>query len=471
MTQKREDFRIERDTLGEVRVPKDKLFGAQTERSRTNFIIGSQKMPQPVIYAIAYIKKAAALVNCKLGILSQEKCDAIVSGAQAILTGELDDQFPLVVWQTGSGTQSNMNVNEVISNYASKKAGMSLGSHMPLHPNDDVNKSQSSNDVFPSAMHIAALLQITHHLLPNLSLLLRGMKKKSQEFRNIIKVGRTHLMDATPMSLGQEFSGYAAQIKNSIESISHGVNQLREIALGGTAVGTGINAPKEYATLVAKELSILIGEKIISAPNKFEALACSDSILEMSGSLKRLAASLMKIAGDIALLSSGPRCGIGEIILPSNEPGSSIMPGKINPTQCESMSMVACQVIGNDAAITMACANGRLELNVFRPVMIYNLLDSITLLGDSAANFYYKCLEGIQPNHATIQRHLENSLMSVTALTPSIGYEKAAIIVKKAFDDGISIQDAAEQLKILSREECKKLLNFRKLANLDNATI
>lgn len=464
---KKEDFRIERDTLGDVRVPANKLFGAQTERSRTNFLIGSHKMPQPVIYAIAYIKKAAALVNYKLGILSQDKCDAIVNGAEAILSGELDDQFPLVVWQTGSGTQSNMNVNEVISNYASRKAGMSLGSYKPLHPNDDVNKSQSSNDVFPSAMHIAAILQITHHLLPNLSLLLRGLEQKSEEFRNIIKVGRTHLMDATPMSLGQEFSGYAAQIKNGIESISHGVHQLREIALGGTAVGTGINAPKEYATLVAKELSILIGEKVISAPNKFEALASSDSILEMSGCLKRLAASFLKISGDIALLSSGPRCGIGELILPSNEPGSSIMPGKINPTQCESMAMVACQVIGNDAAITTACSNGRLELNVFRPVMIYNLLDSITLLGDSASNFYYKCLEGIRPNHAVIERYLDNSLMSVTALTPSIGYEKAATIVKKAFNEGSSISDAAAALKILTREECSKLLNYRKLANLE----
>lgn len=467
MKKKEEDFRIERDTLGEVRVPNDKLFGAQTERSRTNFIVGSQRMPQAVIYAIAYIKKAAAVVNCKLGTLSKEKCNAIAAGAEAILAGELDDQFPLVVWQTGSGTQSNMNVNEVISNYASQKAGERLGSHAPLHPNDDVNKSQSSNDVFPSAMHIAAVLQITHHLLPNLSLFLRGLEKKSNEFQDIIKVGRTHLMDATPMSLGQEFSGYAAQIKHCIQSISQGLDQLREIALGGTAVGTGINAPKEYAALVAKELSHLTGEKFLSAPNKFEALASSDSILEMSGILKRLAGALMKIAGDIALLSSGPRCGIGEIILPSNEPGSSIMPGKINPTQCESMAMVACQVIGNDAAITMACTSGRLELNVFRPVMIYNLLDSITLLGDSVSNFYYKCLEGITANHATIERHLENSLMSVTALTPSIGYEKAATIVKKAFNDGISITEAAVALQILSEEECRQLLDYRRLANLD----
>ena len=469
MTKNEKDFRIERDTLGEVRLPKDKLFGAQTERSRTNFLVGSQKMPQPVIYAIAYIKKAAALVNCKLGILSREKCDAIIAGAEAILSGKLDDQFPLVVWQTGSGTQSNMNVNEVISNYASREAGMSLGSHSPLHPNDDVNKSQSSNDVFPSAMHIATILQITRHLLPNLSLLLSGLEQKSQEFHDIIKVGRTHLMDATPMSLGQEFSGYATQIRNSIQTISQSLDKVREIALGGTAVGTGINAPKEYATLVAQELSILIGEKVISAPNKFEALACSDSILEMSGSLKRLAASLMKIAGDIALLSSGPRCGIGEIILPINEPGSSIMPGKVNPTQCESMAMVACQVIGNDAAITMACSKGRLELNVFRPVMIYNLLDSITLLGDSVSNFYYKCVEGIQPNRAAIEHHLDNSLMTVTALTPTIGYEKAATIVKEAFDENISIAEAGEKLGILSREECKKLMDFRKLANLDNS--
>ena len=290
---------------------------------------------------------------------------------------------------------------------------------------------------------------------------------RDREFRDVIKVGRTHLMDATPMSLGQEFSGYASQIKDCIQSISYGLDGLREIALGGTAVGTGINAPKEYATLVAQELSTLIGEKLVSAPNKFAALSSSDSILEMSGILKRLASSLMKISGDIALLSSGPRCGIGEIILPSNEPGSSIMPGKINPTQCESMAMVACQIVGNDASITMACSSGRLELNVFRPVMIFNLLDSITLLGDSVSNFYYKCLEGIQANKATIQCYLENSLMSVTALTPSIGYEKAAKIVKKAFQEGISIQEAAIDLQILSKEKCNELLNYRKLANLE----
>ena len=424
-------------------------------------------MPMEVIHAIAYIKKAAAIVNTKLGIISQEKCDAITSGVEAIIAGTLDDHFPLAVWQTGSGTQSNMNVNEVISNYASRLAGKEIGSHVPLHPNDDVNKSQSSNDVFPSAMHIAAILQITRHLLPNLSLFLRGLEQKEREFRDVIKVGRTHLMDATPMSLGQEFSGYASQIKDCIQSISYGLDGLREIALGGTAVGTGINAPKEYATLVAQELSTLIGEKLVSAPNKFAALSSSDSILEMSGILKRLASSLMKISGDIALLSSGPRCGIGEIILPSNEPGSSIMPGKINPTQCESMAMVACQIVGNDASITMACSSGRLELNVFRPVMIFNLLDSITLLGDSVSNFYYKCLEGIQANKATIQCYLENSLMSVTALTPSIGYEKAAKIVKKAFQEGISIQEAAIDLQILSKEKCNELLNYRKLANLE----
>lgn len=467
MANKKKNFRIERDTLGEVRVPVDKFFGAQTERSRTNFIVGTQRMPMEVIYAIAYIKKAAALVNNKLGILSQEKCDAIASGAEAIISGKLDDHFPLAVWQTGSGTQSNMNVNEVISNYASRLAGTEMGSHLPLHPNDDVNKSQSSNDVFPTAMHIAAILQITRHLLPNLSLFLQGLEQKESEFRDVIKVGRTHLMDATPMSLGQEFSGYAAQIKDCMQSISYGLDKLREIALGGTAVGTGINAPKEYATLVATELSLLIGEKLVSAPNKFAALASSDSILEMSGILKRLSSSLMKISGDIALLSSGPRCGIGEIILPSNEPGSSIMPGKINPTQCESMAMVACQIVGNDASIAMACASGRLELNVFRPVMIFNLLDSITLLGDSVSNFYYKCLKGIRANKAAIQCYLENSLMSVTALTPSIGYEKAAKIVKKAFEEGTSIQEAAVDLQILTKEKCNQLLNYRKLANLD----
>lgn len=467
MADKKKNFRIERDTLGEVRVPIDKFFGAQTERSRTNFIVGTQRMPLEVVYAMAYIKKAAAIVNNKLGILSQEKCDAITSGAEAIVGGKLDDHFPLAVWQTGSGTQSNMNVNEVISNYASMLAGKEIGSHVPLHPNDDVNKSQSSNDVFPSAMHIAAILQITRHLLPNLALFLRGLEQKEREFRDVIKVGRTHLMDATPVSLGQEFSGYAAQIKDCMQSISYGLDRLREIALGGTAVGTGINAPKDYAILVAKELSTLIGEKLVSAPNKFAALASSDSILEMSGILKRLSSSLMKISGDIALLSSGPRCGIGELILPSNEPGSSIMPGKINPTQCESMAMVACQIIGNDASITMACSSGRLELNVFRPVMIFNLLDSITLLGDSVSNFYYKCLEGIRVNKATIQCYLENSLMSVTALTPSIGYEKAAKIVMKAFQEGTSIQEAAVDLQILSKERCNQLLNYRKLANLD----
>ncbi|GAB4188617.1 MAG: class II fumarate hydratase [Simkaniaceae bacterium] len=461
------DARMEEDTLGQIPVPADKLYGAQTERSRQNFPVGGQKIPIEVIHAFGYVKKAAAIVNSELGLLPQEKKDLIVEAAEAIIDGKLDDHFPLVVWQTGSGTQTNMNVNEVISNYCIRKVGGRLGSKDPIHPNDDVNRSQSSNDTFPTAMHIASALRIKNHLLPNLKLFLSGLEEKAKQFHDIIKIGRTHMMDATPLSLGQEFSGYASQIRHGITAVENAMDHLSEIALGGTAVGTGINADKRYPEKVAEVLSELTGHAFVSAPNKFEALGADDAIVEMSGALKMVACSMMKIANDIRLLASGPRCGIGELLLPANEPGSSIMPGKVNPTQCESMTMVASQVIGNDAAITVACSNGHLELNVFRPVMIFNLLTSINLIGDSVKNFYHKCLIDIEADKTRIEQNLSNSLMLATALTPQIGYEKAAKIVKKAYQENLSLKEAAKALNLLSEEEFDRLIDYRKMANLD----
>ncbi len=461
------DTRIEEDTLGPVEVPLDKLYGAQTERSRRNFQVGGQRIPLEVVHAFGYIKKAGALVNLELGLLTREKTELIVEAAEAIIQGKLDDHFPLVVWQTGSGTQTNMNVNEVISNYSAQKSGEKLGSKKPLHPNDDVNKSQSSNDTFPTAMHVAAVLRIKNFLLPNAELFHHELQKKSEEFHEIIKIGRTHLMDATPLSLGQEFSGYASQVAHGIKAIENALGHLSEIALGGTAVGTGINADKKYPGRVAQILSDLTGHQFITAPNKFEALGADDAMVEMSGALKRLACSMMKIANDIRLLASGPRCGIGEIILPANEPGSSIMPGKVNPTQCESMTMVATQVLGNDTAIAFACSHGHLQLNVFRPVMIYNLMNSINLIGDSVVNFSQKCLSGIKPNHSKIAENLNNSLMLATGLTPQIGYEKAAKIVKKAYNDNLTLKEAAKELHLLSEDEFDQMIDFKKMANLD----
>ncbi len=456
-------MRKESDSLGEVEVPSDKYYGAQTQRSLENFRIGKEKMPIEVIHALALVKKAAALVNCELGLLPKEKCILITEVCDEILSGMLDEHFPLVVWQTGSGTQTNMNVNEVISNRAIERAGGEIGSKSPIHPNDDVNKSQSSNDVFPTAMNVAAVIAIRRRLLPNLHLLLQGLQQKREAFKEIVKIGRTHLMDATPLTLGQEFSGYASQIEHGIQAVENALPHLCEIALGGTAVGTGINAPPKYATRVAAQIAQLTGFPFISAPNKFEALAANDSIVEMSGALKRLACSFMKIANDIRWLASGPRCGIGEIHIPENEPGSSIMPGKVNPTQSESMTMVAVQVMGNDTAIGIAGSMGNFELNVFKPVMIYNLLESIRLLADSALNFHDKCLIGISPNQARIQEHLNHSLMLATALNPVIGYDKASKIVRKAYNEGTTLKAAAITLGFLTAAQFDDIVDPRKM--------
>lgn len=449
--------------MGEIEVPEDRLYGAQTERSHENFKIGDERMPLEVIEAFALLKKAAARVNSDLDLLPKEKQELIEEACDAILTGELSEHFPLIVWQTGSGTQTNMNVNEVISNWAIRKVGGTLGSKDPIHPNDDVNKSQSSNDTFPTAMHIATVKAVKERLLPELSLFQKELENKAEAFKEIVKTGRTHLMDATPLTLGQEFSGYAAQIENGIEAVEKALVPLYALALGGTAVGTGINAPKGYAVRVAEEIAELTGEPFITAPNKFEALAANDAIVEMSGALKRLACSYMKIANDIRLLGSGPRCGIGELFLPANEPGSSIMPGKVNPTQCEAMTMVAAQVIGNDVAITVGGAGGQFELNVFKPMMIHNLLQSIRLLGDMARNFTEKCLVGITPNHERIQMHLNNSLMLATILNPVIGYDKGAQIVKKAFEEGKTLKEAALELGHLTAEEFDKIVDPSKM--------
>lgn len=456
-------IRKESDSLGEVEVPADRYYGAQTERSLDNFRIGNEKMPIQVIHALGYVKKAAAIVNCELDLLSSDKRDLILFACDEVISGRLDDHFPLVVWQTGSGTQTNMNVNEVIANRAIEKSGGVLGSKNPIHPNDDVNKSQSSNDVFPTAMHIAAVMSIQRKLLPNLEILLKGFQEKSEAFKEIVKIGRTHLMDATPLTLGQEFSGYASQIEHGIRAVKNTLPHLSEIALGGTAVGTGINAPAQFGKRTAEVLSEMTACSFVSAPNKFEALAANDAVVETSGALKRLACSLMKIANDIRWLASGPRCGIGEIFIPENEPGSSIMPGKVNPTQSEAMTMVCVQVIGNDAAIGVAGSMGNFELNVFKPLMIYNLLQSIDLLADVAINFNDRCLAGIEPNRKRIAEHLENSLMLATALNPVIGYDKASKIVRKAYLEGTTLKVAALELNFLTEEEFDKAVDPRKM--------
>jgi len=457
--------RIEKDSLGEVEVPAHKYYGAQTQRSILNFSIGNEKMPSEVIYAIAVVKKAAAIVNEELGLLPKEKRDLIVTVCDEIIGGKLDDHFDLVVWQTGSGTQTNMNVNEVISNRAAEIAGAAAGSKTFIHPNDDVNKSQSSNDVFPSAMHIAALVLIKEKLLSNFKVLLGGLEDKAREFKTIVKIGRTHLMDATPLTLGQEFSGYASQVQHGIQAIENALKHLSELALGGTSVGTGLNAHPKYAKRVAEVISAITGHHFVSAPNKFEALASNDAVVEMSGALRRVACSFMKIANDIRWMASGPRSGLGEITIPENEPGSSIMPGKVNPTQSEAMTMVSVQVMGNDAAIGFAGALGNFELNVFKPVMIYNLLQSIRLLSDVALNFYNKCLIGIQPNHARINELLNKSLMLATALNPIIGYDKAAKVVQKAHKENTTLKEAALALGFLSAEEFDKAVDPVKMSN------
>ena len=447
------EYRIEKDTLGEVRVPSDRYWGAQTQRSLQNFRIGGQRMPVEVIRAFALLKKAAAETNVELTDFPADKAEIIGRVCDEILAGELDEHFPLVVWQTGSGTQSNMNVNEVISNRAIELLGGELGSKTPIHPNDDVNKSQSSNDTFPTAMHIAATIALVEHTIPQLERLQQALDAKAGEFMDIVKIGRTHLMDATPLTLGQEFSGYATQLKKGVETVRNSLEHLRELALGGTAVGTGLNAPAGFAVRVAQVLAGMTGHPFVSAENKFESLSAHDAVVEASGALKRVAVSLLAVANNVRLLASGPRCGIGEISLPANEPGSSIMPGKVNPTQAEAMTMVCAQVIGNDAAVSVAGTHGQFQLNVFKPVMIYNLLMSARLLGDAAASFTDNCVVGITPNRERIREHLDNSLMLVTALNTRIGYYKAAEIAQTAHRDGLTLKQAALKLGYLSEEE------------------
>jgi len=451
-------YRIEKDTLGEVNVPSGVYWGAQTERSRNNFKIGPKaSMPIEIIYGFAYLKKAAAFANCELNVLSLKKRNAISKVCDEILEGKLDDQFPLVVWQTGSGTQSNMNVNEVISNRAHVNAGFKIGEgEKTLNPNDDVNKSQSSNDTFPTAMHIAAYLKISQVTIPGLEKLRDTLDKKSKEFKDIIKIGRTHFMDATPLALGQEFSGYVFQIHYGLKALKNTLNHLSEIALGGTAVGTGINTPKGYDSIVASFISQYTGINFITAQNKFEALAAHDSIVETHGSLKQIAVSLNKIANDIRMLSSGPRSGIGEIILPSNEPGSSIMPGKINPTQCEAVTMVCAQVIGNDVTISVAGAQGHFELNVFKPVIALNILQSAQLIGEACFSFENNCVKDIVPNTKRIDELVKNSLMLITALNTKIGYHKCAEIANNAHNEGITLKRAALNLGYVSDEDFDK---------------
>jgi fumarate hydratase class II len=449
------DFRIEKDTMGEVKVPANVYWGAQTERSRNNFKIGPEaSMPKEIIYAFGYLKKAAALANTELGVLAKDKCDLISKVCDEIIAGKLDDQFPLVIWQTGSGTQSNMNANEVIAYRAHVLSGGKLTDDKKvLHPNDDVNKSQSSNDTYPTAMHIATYKQVAEITIPGLEKLRDTLKKKSEKFNHIIKTGRTHFMDATPLSLGQEFSGYVQQINMSIRALKSALEAVKELALGGTAVGTGLNTPKGYDVLVAKKIAELTKLPFVTAPNKFEALAAHDAMVEMSGALKRTAVSLMKIANDVRMLSSGPRSGIGEIIIPDNEPGSSIMPGKVNPTQPEAMTMVCAQVIGNDVAVSIGGSMGHFELNVFKPVIAANVLQSARLIGDACVSFNDKCAEGIEPNLPMIKQHMENSLMLVTALNTHIGYENAAKIAKTAHKEGKTLREAAIGLGLLTNEQ------------------
>lgn len=448
-----DEFRIEKDTMGEVKVPVSSYYGAQTARSLINFKIGKDKMPIEVIRAFGVLKKAAALTNCKLGILKQETADLISQAADEVIDGKLDEHFPLVVWQTGSGTQSNMNVNEVISNRAIEIAGGKLGSKTPVHPNDDVNKSQSSNDTFPTAMHIAAATFTLSRLVPAISKLRDSLNAKAVAFEKIVKIGRTHLMDATPLTLGQEFSGYVEQLNKSLKRLDAVLPDLMELALGGTAVGTGLNTHPKFAVEVAKSISEITGFKFTTAPNKFEALAAHDALVMAHGALKTIAASLMKIANDIRLLGSGPRCGIGEINLPENEPGSSIMPGKVNPTQCEAMTMVCAQVFGNDVAVNIGGANGHFQLNVFKPVMIFNYLNSARLLADACESFMENCAIGIEANEANCQKNLENSLMLVTALNTYIGYDKAAAIAKNAHKKGLTLRQSAIELGHLNDQQ------------------
>ena len=461
------DNRIEKDTLGEVKVPKDSLWGAQTERSKKNFKIGNpSSMPIEIIHAYAILKKSAAAANHELGVLSKEKSELIQAVCDEIISNEHNEQFPLVIWQTGSGTQTNMNVNEVISNRAHIIEGKKLGeSEKTLSPNDDVNLSQSSNDSFPTAINIAAMKIITDNTLVNLKILRDSLNKKSKEFNKIVKIGRTHLMDATPITLGQEFSGYVAQIDNGIKSIKNAMDHLSELPIGGTAVGTELNTPKGYSKKVVENISKNSGFKFKESPNKFEGIASHDCIVEMHGAIKTAATSIYKISNDIRLMGSGPRSGLGELILPANEPGSSIMPGKVNPTQCEAISMVCAQIIGNDVAVSFAGANGHFELNVFKPLFAYNIIESSKILGDACLSFSKNCIEGLKPNKKRIERFLNDSLMLVTALNSKIGYYKAAEIANKAYKEDITLKEACIQLNYLSEKEFDKYVNPERMTN------
>ncbi|MFG0438729.1 class II fumarate hydratase [Morganella morganii] len=445
--------RIEKDSMGPIDVPADKLWGAQTQRSLEHFRISVEKMPADLIAALAITKKAAAAVNCDLGLLAKERADAVIAAADEVLAGKHTEEFPLAIWQTGSGTQSNMNMNEVLANRASEILGGQRGGERIVHPNDDVNKSQSSNDVFPTAMHVAAVIAVSTQLIPELKSLHRVLAAKAEAYRDIVKIGRTHLQDATPLTLGQEISGWAAMLQYNLKHLENSLPHLSELALGGTAVGTGLNTHPEYAVRVAKKIAELSGQPFVTAPNKFEALATCDALVHAHGTLKGLAASLMKIANDVRWLASGPRCGIGEIAIPENEPGSSIMPGKVNPTQCEAMTMLCAQVMGNDVAVNIGGASGNFELNVFRPMVIHNFLQSVRLLADGIRSFNEHCAVGIEPNRERISQLLNESLMLVTALNTHIGYDKAAEIAKKAHKEGLTLKASAMKLGYLTDAE------------------
>ncbi|QJC96948.1 Fumarate hydratase class II [Bacillus mojavensis] len=451
------NYRIEKDTFGEIKVPADKFWGAQTQRSKENFKIGSEKMPIRIVKAFAILKRSTAIANNRLGNLDSEKTKVITAVCDEILEGKYDDNFPLVVWQTGSGTQSNMNVNEVIANLATALL-KEKGSIQTIHPNDDVNRSQSSNDTFPTAMHVAGVLAIYEQLVPALDQLRNTLDEKTKKFNDIVKIGRTHLQDATPLTLGQEISGWVYMIDRSKEMILEATEKMRELAIGGTAVGTGINAHPQFGEVVSEEISKFTGQQFKSSPNKFHALTSHDEITYVHGAMKALAADLMKIANDVRWLASGPRCGIGEISIPENEPGSSIMPGKVNPTQCEALTMIAAQIMGNDATIGFASSQGNFELNVFKPVIIYNFLQSVQLLGDGIKSFHDHCAVGIEPNTKTIKENLSGSLMLVTALNPYIGYEKAAKIAKFAHKEGLTLKEAAVQLELLTEEQFDEMV-------------
>lgn len=451
------EYRIERDTMGEVKVPADKFWGAQTQRSKENFKIGSEKMPMRVVKAFAILKRSTALANKRLGNLDAEKAEAIAAVCDDVLKGKYDDNFPLVVWQTGSGTQSNMNMNEVVANRATALL-KEKNSDQTIHPNDDVNRSQSSNDTFPTAMHVAAVLAVYEQLVPALDQLRNTLDEKAKAYNDIVKIGRTHLQDATPLTLGQEISGWVHMLDRSKEMILEATDKMRALAIGGTAVGTGINAHPEFGELVSEEITKLTGQTFSTSPNKFHALTSHDEITYVHGALKALAADLMKIANDVRWLASGPRCGIGEIVIPENEPGSSIMPGKVNPTQSEALTMIAAQIMGNDATIGFAASQGNFELNVFKPVIIYNFLQSVQLLSDGMNSFHDKCAVGIEPNKETIQENLSNSLMLVTALNPHIGYENAAKIAKLAHKEGLTLKEVALKLELLTEEQFNEMV-------------